>query len=57
MSTEPDSELKIWKLTGFGAGSGLLVFGDGFGFGVNFIFLTPPISVVRTKKILAETLC
>jgi len=31
---EPDSEPKIWRLTGFGSGSEVLVFGAGFG--VNF---------------------
>jgi len=32
MESDPDSESKIWRLTGFGAGSGVLV----SGFGVNF---------------------
>jgi len=32
LGTEPDPKSKIWRLTGFGAGSGFLV----FGFGVNF---------------------
>jgi len=37
---EPDSESKIWRLTG--AECEVLVFGVGSSFGVNF--LTPPIS-------------
>jgi len=38
MGTEPDpdSESKIWRLTGFGTGPGFLVIGTGSGFGVNF---------------------
>jgi len=27
---DPDSESQIWRLTGFGAGFGFLVFGSGF---------------------------
>jgi len=34
MGTEPESESKIWRLTG--AGFGVLVFGARAGFGVNF---------------------
>jgi len=35
---DPDSELesKIWRLTGFGVGSGFFVFEAGSGFRVNF---------------------
>jgi len=31
IGTESDSESKIWRLTGLGAGFGFLVFGSGFG--------------------------
>jgi len=41
MSTEPDSESKIWRLTGFGAGSRFLVT-DAVS---ESIFLILPISV------------
>jgi len=33
---DPGLESKIWMLTVIGAGSGILVLGSGFGFGVNF---------------------
>jgi len=40
MGTEPEPhpESKIWRLTEFEAGSGVLVFGDGSEFGVNFSY-------------------
>jgi len=42
---EPDSDSKIWKLTGTGARFGVLTFRAGSVFRVNF--LTPPISAAR----------
>jgi len=34
--SDPDFESKIWRITGSGAGFGVLVFGAGSGLGVNF---------------------
>jgi len=46
MDTEPHPESKIWRLTGFGAGSGVLVFGSDS----ESIFPTMPISVEHFRK-------
>jgi len=49
MGTEPDSESKIWRLTGSGVGFGILVFGSGFG--VNFSDSVHPSGSYKRRKL------
>jgi len=50
------SESKIWRLIGFGTGSGFLVFGAGSGFGVNISDSAHIcyIEVLRSSEIVVE---